>query len=143
MANSLFISSETMPVQILAELEREAKDITADVMKVIAEDAPDEMRQLMLESNPSGKTYKRTGLNYEHGFHQASAEGEAPAIESQELFNSLRGKVLSLDVVEIGMAGHAFYLDPTFNDEPGGGYLNRPFIETGIERALDKKMGRL
>lgn len=110
---------------VIRDLERSADEVTEEIIRFVAEEAPGEMQRIMLESTPSGRSARGGG--------QRSAPGEPPAIESRELLTSIQGRVLDRSTAEISMASHAQYLDPVF-----GGYLNRPFIERGIEKALEK-----
>lgn len=115
---------------IIREIEQDAEEITSDVIKFIAKEAPGEMQQIMLTSTPRGNPAPKGGFR--------SAKGQPPAIDTRELLISLQGIVLSSREAEIRMADHGFYLDPFFADEPGGGYLDRPFIEKGIENTLSQ-----
>jgi hypothetical protein len=113
------------PSDIARSLNEEIKPLKAKVLQFLADQAPDEMGAVMLESVPSGKNAPGGG--------KRSAYGQPPAIETRELLTSLQGRVASENTVEVSMAGHARYLDPVFD-----GYLNRPFIEAGVIRALNK-----
>lgn len=105
---------------IMADANRQIEDVTAQIVRQIAEDAPDEMRGLT--SITGGK----------------SQRGEAPHRQSGFLARSLKGNVVSPTEAEIEMAGYAEYLDPIF-----GGRLDRPFVLEGVERALAKSLGDL
>ena len=122
--------------RVLSELGRSVEEVTAKIVKTIAEDAPGEMQAIMAGSSPSGKPAPGGGKH--------SAKGQAPAIVTRELFRSLQGKVVSPTEAEILMADHGFYLDPLFEGEPGGGgYLDRPFIELGLNRTIAKSLSDL
>lgn len=108
---------------IVRDLKQDVSEIEKQIVKTVAELAPAEMRNLMLEANPDGKTSKI---------------GKLPAIRSGQLADSLQGKVLSEDSATIEMAGHAVYLDPFL-----GGKLNRPFVIEGIDRAVVKTLRKL
>lgn len=122
--------------EIAAELNRSLEDVTAQIIRVIATDAPGEMQELMALSSPSGNPAKGGGHH--------SAVGEPPAIVTRNLFRSLQGRAISPTEAEIEMAASAFYLDPLFEGQgKGGGYLDRPFIEKGIIRAIAKSLADL
>lgn len=105
---------------VMRDAERTIEDVTAQIVRQIATDAPDEMRALM---NVTGGK---------------SARGEAPHRQSGFLARSLSGRVVSPAEAEIEMAGYAEYLDPIF-----GGKLDRPFIEEGVARTLAKSLSDL
>lgn len=102
------------PDSFKGEVEREFENLIAEMLGEVAEDAPDHMRSLMGSKPPSKR-------------------GEPPARRTNTLYDSIKGDAKAL---EIEMAGHAFYLDPIFKGETSGGYLNRPFITEGVDRAV-------
>lgn len=110
------ISLELLPANFDTEIKTDVEELTRSILKDVVRLAPDEMRNLMTDNPPS-------------------LRGNAPAKVTRELFDSIEGDEQNL---EISMAGHALFLDPIFEGLPSGGYLNRPFIERGIARALDQ-----
>jgi hypothetical protein len=124
------LQSELIPgiPAIIKELEREMKDVEKEYLSEFADRLPDEIQRVIFASNPSGKPARGGGRH--------SAQGQPPAIITKELVNSPRAQVVGDDAVELALAGHAFYLDPLFDGEPGGGYLDRPFIEKAVERTM-------
>lgn len=122
--------------RVKTELKQSVEEVTGRLLRAIAQDAPAEMQELMATSAPSGNPARGGGKH--------SAKGQPPAIVTRELFNSLSAIADGYESVQINMAAHAFYLDPVFEGAgDGGGYLNRPFIVEGIERALAKNLGDL
>ena len=99
---------------VVRDLEKSVEEISAEIMKEIAGGAPDAMRSLMQSGGVSKK-------------------GEPPRRQSGELADTIEAQVIGSSSVEISFANHAQYLDPVF-----GGYLNRPFIERGIDQVLEK-----
>lgn len=118
------IQIDISPSDIARSLNEEAKSLKQEVLKFIAEQAPDEMQAVMMESVPTGRPARGGGRH--------SAEGQPPAIITRELLTSLQGRVVDENTVEIEMAEHAKYLDPVFD-----GYLNRSFIQPAIIRTLN------
>jgi len=109
---------------VLESAIRELKDTTdaeiESILKSIANDAPDEIKSML-------------------GYGDRSKEGEPPTNDSFELYRSITANMSGNKEVTFEFAGHAFFLDPTFKGEgKGGGYLNRPFIEKGIENAVKR-----
>ncbi len=102
---------------VQADLTRTIEDATAQIVRSISENAPEEMRAEM--SITGGR----------------SQRGEAPHRQTGYLARSLRGTVTSPTSAEIEMADYAEYLDPLF-----GGNLDRPFAEIGITRAIAKSL---
>ena len=102
--------------RVRTDLERSIENVTSKVVRVIAEDAPEEMQSLMTAGG-------------------VSVKGESPRIRSGDLFRSLKGTVTSPTEIEIEMIGYSQFLDPVF-----GGNLDRPFVEKGIDRALAKSL---
>lgn len=115
---------------ILNEAIRELEDTTdveiESIFKDLAIDAPNEWRRLMQGVKSGHPARRTTGTPFIR-----SAFGEAPAIESFDLYDSMVGNPEGASVI-FQFAEHAVYLDPVF-----GGYLNRPFILEGIENAID------
>lgn len=110
----------------IRELKAAAGEETEKLMKDLAIDAPNEMRSLMDTAQRSGRKAKRTtGEPFTR-----SARGEIPGIESFDLYDSMRGEA-DKNSLTLYFAEEAKYLDPVF-----GGYLNRPFIEKGLENAV-------
>jgi hypothetical protein len=114
--------------EIESVLEKEIDEILDDTVQKLADNAPGEMQKVMMLSVPAGNDYKGG---------KRSAKGQPPAIDTRELLTSLQGRVSAKHTVEISMAEHAFYLDPIFEGE-GGGYLDRPFIEDSITKAVER-----
>lgn len=117
---------------VLTSAIRELKDATDEEVehffKDLAIDAPAEMRTLMDTANRSGRPAVRTtGTPFTR-----SAVGEVPGIESFDLYDSMQGEAQGKSAT-LKFAEHAQWLDPVFD-----GYLNRPFIEKGIENAVKK-----
>jgi hypothetical protein len=120
---------------VIRELQSAVDDEREKVLKSIADYAPDEIRKLMDSATRSGKTGYRAG----GGSFIRSAAGEIPAKGSFELYDLLAAEMQGDDSILLTFASHAFYLDPLFEGMgQGAGYLNRPFIEQGIESAVKK-----
>lgn len=113
------------------QLHSAAEDSIADVFKTIADYAPEEMRSLMDSASRSGDTAKREKSG--NAFSR-SAEGEVPAKDSFALYDSIRAEAVGKTVV-LRLAEHAKFLDPVFGEDE---YLNRPFIEKGLENAVSR-----
>lgn len=111
--------------EIDAVLEKEMESETSDVIRKLADYAPEEMQKAMMLSVPSGAGYKGG---------RRSAKGQPPAIATGNLLTSVHGAVLSNDTAEIEMAYYAEFLDPFFDK----GYLDRPFIEDSITKSLER-----
>jgi hypothetical protein len=125
------IRIDLLPVleSAVRELKAATDDETRGAMKDLAIDAPEEMRALMDTANRSGRTAKRsTGTAF-----QRSAAGEVPAKDSFDLYDSMHGELTGKTELTLYFAGHAEVLDPFL-----GGYLDRPFIEKGLENAVRK-----
>jgi hypothetical protein len=97
------------------ELKAATDKETEGVLKRFAEFAPAELRSLLEDGPPR------------------SVKGNPPHNDSFELYNSIRAEMAGKKEVVIEFAEHAQYLDPVF-----GGYLDRPFIERGIESAVKR-----
>lgn len=111
------------------ELWREFEVLERNYMGSLAENLDDKMAEVILLSSPSG--------NKAPGGGRRSIYGQAPAIESRELLTTLQSKLVNGKIVELEMAEHGFYLDPIFTGlGKGGGYLNRPFVEKGLEKTF-------
>lgn len=105
------------PPELAKEIAKDVEELARSVIKEVVRTAPALMKGAMSDNPPS-------------------LRGHAPAKVTGELFNSIEGDEESL---EISMAFHAFYLDPVFEGEPGGGgYLDRPFILPAIAKSLEE-----
>ena len=118
------VKFEITPQDVARSLNEAVKPLKREVMQFLADEAPDAMQAVMMESSPAGNPARGGGKH--------SAYGQPPAIITRTLLTSLRGRVIDENTVEIEMAHYAQYLDPAF-----GGRLNRPFIQPGIIRALN------
>ncbi len=105
---------------VAADLTRTIEDATAQLVRSIAEDAPDEMRAEM--SITGGR----------------SVRGEAPHRQTGYLARNIKGVVVSPTQAEIEFPFYAEYLDPVLD-----GNLDRPFIDIGITRAIAKSIENL
>lgn len=121
MADFLEINIED--ADVLREVQRSIEEVTGKLIKQVAEGFPEETRALMPEGGVSGK-------------------GESPHQQSKKLARSLKATPVLPNALEIEVAEHGFYLDPLFKED-GGGQLNRPFIERGIDRSLAKSLSEL
>lgn len=110
-----FRTTVTAPANL--DLTRTIEQATAEIIRQIADDAPAETAALM--PTAAGRSKK----------------GAPPNRQSGNLARTLRATVIAPTTAEIEMAGYAEYLDPFF-----GGNLDRPFIETGIDRAIAKNI---
>lgn len=99
---------------VVRDLEKDVEDAFKEIMQYVADKSPDAMRSLMQSGGVSKK-------------------GEAPRRQSGELADTIEAQVIGNSSVQISFANHAQHLDPVF-----GGYLNRPFIERGIDQVLEK-----
>ncbi len=125
------IEAEITPGDLKRELNAAARDLEKDFLKNLVEDAAGEMQRIMLDSTPTG--------NPASGGGKHSAVGEPPAIVTRELLTGTRGFMRGDDPV-IEFPEQALYLDPVFEDlDEAGGYLNRPFINEGINNALNRQ----
>lgn len=115
----MFLVEITDP-DIESALEKEIEEAVKDVAEFVANDAPDEMRLLMPEGG-------------------VSAPGEPPRRRTGNLAESLEATAEG-SIVTVQMLDYGGYLDPEFKDQgfKGAGWANRPFIESGINKALEK-----
>lgn len=100
-------------------LKSDLEKVSKDIVREVTELAPAEMRDLMGNNPPS-------------------LYGSPPVRRTGNLNRSLRGEMIGNSMGQISMAGYAEYLDPFL-----GGKLNRPFIASGIDKALVKIAGDL
>jgi hypothetical protein len=118
----------------LAEASRELRSAveaeTVATMKHIADYVPEEMRIIMDSATRTGKPATRKSGDA----FTRSAFGEIPAKDSFELYDSLEAKADG-KTVTLQMAEHGKFLDPLFDDDE---YLNRPFIETGLDNTVKR-----
>lgn len=130
--SEIFTETEPNYDEIFQDLKADVGEYKTEILEFVVSDAAIQMRDSMNSGTPSGKQYARPGR-----VHTASSKGEVPAIDSSELFYSIKG-----DKDTITMAEHAFYLDPIFEDE-GGGDLDRPFISDAIDESLIKAFDKV
>ena len=123
--------------EFINDLIDEVDDYKDSFLKFLSKHAPNEMRNLMNQSSPTGKLYARADGSGFTRSHHASAKGQTPAKDNLELYNSLSGS-FSGGAAEVEMAEHAKNLDPFF-----GGYLNRPFIDEAIDTSINKGMQQI
>ncbi len=93
------------------EISGDVEKVSKELVKQVVELAPQELRDLMGNDSPSQK-------------------GSPPANRSGNLSRSYR----AIGDNQISMAGYIRYLD----DSVFSGYLNRPILAKGIEKALVK-----
>lgn len=120
--NVVGIRIDLQPVleSAVRDLKAATDEAVAEVMKTAAKDAPTELRNLL-------------------GYGDPSKAGEPPTNDSFELYRSIRAGQSGKREITLEFAPHAFYLDPNFKGQgKGGGYLNRPFIDKGLENAVKK-----
>jgi len=123
----------------ISDLERELKSATdsevTDALRDFAEYFPEEARLLMDSANRTGNIGYREG----GGSFTRSAVGEVPAKDSFTLYNELSAQMAGERSISLEFPYYVFYLDPLFEDVgEAGGYLQRPFIEQGIENAVER-----
>lgn len=94
------------------ELRGAVNEAVGDFWREFADDAPDEMRDLMGAS--------------------PAEDGEPAGIRTGSLANSLNAE-LAANGIKLKMNDYGRFLDPTFGE--GG---NHPFIEEGAENAIRK-----
>lgn len=102
-------------------------DAASPIIRDTADDLKDEMRRLM-ELPKTGRIYMRR-----KGEHQASASGEAPAIEEGDLYNSIKIVFQSrLEASVIADTPYARALE--FGHDYGGGRIikARPFMQPAV-----------
>lgn len=107
-----------------------------------------DIKENIQRSKPAGRTYRRTaivrpesrrnsalklprragGVIVGYTFHRASRAGQAPAIDSGKLINSIKGKVVSPLRGRVGVG--AEYALPL--DDPNG--LNRPLFTERVNK---------
>ncbi|MCD9188240.1 MAG: hypothetical protein LUM44_17625 [Pyrinomonadaceae bacterium] len=114
------------------DLKAAASDETDRILENIADYAPEEIRNLMDLATRTG--VKATSAKA--GSFTRSASGEVPAKDSFELYDSLKAEKQGNSVV-LEMSEHGYFLDPVFDGE-NAGYLNRPFVEKGLENAVKR-----
>ena len=102
-------------------------DATSPIIKEIAEDLKDEIHRSM-KLPKTGRMYRRR-----KGWHQASAPGEAPAIEEGDLYNSV--KIVSKSRLEASVIADTPYtLALEYGHDYGNGrvLLPRPFMQPAV-----------
>ena len=70
--------------RVLEQLIDGNEDKANALLRAAAQGIVDDMKMLMQESTPTGRTYQRGGIT-----HTASAPGQPPAIDTSALWNSL------------------------------------------------------
>ena len=100
------------PLDIEREIRSAVNETVGDFWREFAEDAPDEMRDLM-GSSPADR-------------------GEPPGVRSGSLAASLNAE-LAANGVELSMNDYAEHLDPLFGEGE-----THPFIEKGADNVLVK-----
>jgi hypothetical protein len=126
-------------IDLLPVLESAVRDLkaatgeeTEKLLRNLAIDAPEEMRDMMDSASRSGsKATRPTG-----GAFTRSAGGEVPAKDSFDLYDSMRGQMTGKNELTLYFAEHAKYLDPVIGGADA--YLNRPFVEKALETAVKK-----
>lgn len=122
-------SVETESGEVSRNLQMEFEALRNNFMQSVADTAGEKIAEVIFLSSPTGRLAPGGG--------KRSDFGQPPAIVSRELVTSLQSRLVDRDEVEVEMAGHGFFLDPVFKGSgKGGGYLERPFIETGLEKAF-------
>lgn len=104
----------------------------AEFTEIIGERVLANVRYLMEDVPKTGRIYERAG-----GFHQASAPGEAPAVESGVLIASLTARPVKLNQYAYSMVvgtdlPYAYELEfygPDYNGQP------RPFLQPAVDMA--------
>ena len=100
-----------------------------------AEEFKTYLKQNIINSKPSGRTYNRRGR-----IHQASARGQRPAIDTGTLLNSINATLISNTEAEISVTAQdrGFSYPGFLQDE-----LNRPTINANdqvkAQQILDRK----
>lgn len=98
-----------------ADLRRSIDEVTAEILRDIEKQAPEQFRQV-LDNPPPSK------------------EGGPPAKRLGKLIRTLHVVPISPTEAELVMEDYAKYLDPFF-EEPN---YDRPFIQRGIARTLEQ-----
>ncbi len=103
------------------------EEVAADIVKQVVTDIDANMKASM-RSPKSGIAYKRRGA-----VHVSSAPGEAPAVISGNLVNSITSQSSGASGKVVVAADYAGLLDEgTSRMQP------RPFADDAIKKALDK-----
>jgi len=95
------------------DIHRTIEEMTAELVKDFADQAPDSFQEI-LDNPPPSK------------------EGNPPAKRSGDLSRTLRAYVVGPTEAELEFEGYAAFLDPLFDENN----YNRPFIEKGIAKTL-------
>ena len=138
------ISAEVMDTGLMKQLRKLPRSATVELQHTIqqaAEDVRNEMLRSMKEEQKSGRMYpiKPKGQQKSVRYYRASAPGEAPAVRSGNLQNSIhteyddKGLTAYVGVLELAKVDYAAYLEyGTRKMEP------RPFIEPALEKNKDQ-----
>lgn len=125
------------PGDIQAELSADIEKVTDRFFQSLKSELAPAAREVIDSSSPAGRLYARTRGEGFTRSHKASAQGQPPAKDSFELYNSFRAEKSGSRQVTFSMAGHARYLDPVF-----GGYLNRPFLGETVKIAVSNTLAK-
>lgn len=144
-------------IDIQANLPELAQGITreiGDVAMGVALGIESEAKRLIQQSQPSGRTYRRSAITKPttqrllslglrpsrsrlgkviagYKFHRASARGEPPANDTSNLVNSMKARRTGKASAELAInAGYAGLLEPPAK-------LSRPFVTPAIEFTLE------
>lgn len=115
--------------------EARRRQIISNWARKQARDLKNLTKQRMLRSKPAGRLYRRRSGSGFQRFHQASAYGQRPAIDTGNLLNSITDRRLAeFRAATEATAAYAKHLQ--------GEQLNRPIISDLDKRQAQSKANR-